>query len=81
MQHTRFLLNIETSSRPITFNHYFAANLNRCKLLLLEKDFKVKAKRFQVQGAYTGGEFQQAITLADLRSMTVEKNMCNAILI
>lgn len=43
MDHTRFLLKIERGSRPITFNHYFNANLQKKRVERLYKPLKEKA--------------------------------------
>lgn len=73
MRHAEFLLNIELGSRPTTFNHYFAANLNKCKLQRFEKTFKANANHGQDPQSSNPKPSIQTITLTQLRSMTVDR--------
>lgn len=61
MDHARFLLDVEINARPYTYNHYFAANLNKRKLQRFEKMF------------HDNGEPSNTFGTADNRSLTIAK--------
>ncbi|KAH8911372.1 interferon-induced GTP-binding protein Mx2 [Coniochaeta sp. PMI_546] len=75
MRHANFLLDIELSAKPYTYNKYFSANLNKFKLHRIEKHFADKCQNFQFYNHDKEDyENREYITLDQLRRMTVDKD-------
>jgi hypothetical protein len=67
MNHVRFLLDVETNARPYTYNHYFAANLNKRKLQKFEKIFNDNGVTY-IKGTYCTEDDNKYLTLNQFKS-------------
>jgi hypothetical protein len=78
MGHAQFLLDIELSTRPYTYNHYFSSNLEKQKLSRYEESFnrvaKTLGKLITKDGEPKAWERVQAITLDQFRGMAMDRS-------